>query len=320
MSRSTITRRVRSIGITALLFVVLTLLMPVAVPAAVLAGLVRRSHFVVLRLLLFGWIYLLGELLGVVGAAAVSVVARRGSRRFMDLNYRLQFWWAMFLFRWMRRLLNLSFVVHGDDEVEPGPILVFMRHASIIDNLVPLVFVSRPHDLRIRYVLKKELLSDPALDIVGNRLPNFFVDRESGDEAQLEGLRQLVADLGPGDGAIIYPEGTRFTRRKRAAVLAKLEGSEYYDRAAALQRVLPPRPNGPLALLDGAPAADVLFCAHRGLEGFATIGDILSGRLVGGTVDIMFRRVPREQIPTGRKERVDWLYDEWATVDADVAI
>ncbi len=320
MNRSTIIRRVRSVGIIALLFLVLTPLMPVAALLAVLAGLVRRSHFVVLRLLLFGWIYLLGELLGVIGAGAIGAVSRPGSARFIDLNYRLQFWWATFLFRWMRRLLSLTFAVHGDGEVEPGPILVFMRHASIIDNLVPLVFVSKPHDLRIRYVLKKELLSDPALDIVGNRLPNFFVDRESGDDAQLEGLRQLVADLGSGDGAIIYPEGTRFTRKKRAAVLAKLEGSEYYDRAVALQRVLPPRPNGPLALLDGAPEADVLFCVHRGLEGFATIGDILSGRLVGGTVDIMFRRVPREQIPSGREERIDWLYDEWATVDADVAI
>jgi len=319
MNREVLTRRIRSVGSIVIMLIVLTPLMPLLLVLAGLLGLLRRTNFVVVRLLVFGWVYLIGELLGVCGAGVILLIARPGSRRFLDLNYRLQSWWALFLFRWVSRLLRLSFEVQGDDEIEPGPILIFMRHASIIDNLLPLVFVSDPHNLRIRYVLKKELLSDPALDIVGNRLPNCFVDRESGDEAQLQALRDLVTGLQPHEGAIIYPEGTRFTRRKRLAILAKLEGSEFFARAAAMERVLPPRINGPLAMLEGAPGADVIICAHHGLEGFATVGDILSGRLVGSTIKVMFRRVARRDVPTDRQLCIDWLYAEWARVDADVA-
>ncbi|MDF1595284.1 MAG: 1-acyl-sn-glycerol-3-phosphate acyltransferase [Acidimicrobiia bacterium] len=319
MNREVLARRIRSVGSIGIMLVVLTPLMPLFLVLAGLLGLLRRTNFVVVRLLVFGWLYLVGELLGVCRAGAIMLIARPGSRRFLDLNYRLQTWWALFLFRWVSRLLRLSFEVQGDDELEPGPILIFMRHASIIDNLLPLVFVSEPHNLRIRYVLKKELLSDPALDIVGNRLPNFFIDRASSDEAQLQALRDLVTDLEPHEGAIIYPEGTRFTRRKRHAILAKLEGSEFFERASALERVLPPRINGPLAMLEGAPGADVIICAHHGLEGFATVGDILSGRLVGSTITVMFRRIARRDVPTDRQLRIDWLYAEWARVDADVA-
>ena len=40
-------------------------------------------------------------------------------------------------------------------------------------------YVSRRYHLRLRYVLKRELLWDPCLDIVGQRVPNIFVDRDA---------------------------------------------------------------------------------------------------------------------------------------------
>lgn len=314
-----IARRVKSVTTVVILLVVTTVFLPLLASLAALVGLVRRARFIELRLLLFGWIYLLGEFLGVAGAGLILLVSRPGSTRFVDLNYRLQFWWASFLFRWVCRLLDLAFTVEGDDEVEPGPILIFMRHTSIVDNLLPLMLVSKPHDMRIRYVLKYELLSDPALDIVGNRLPNMFVDRDGGGEAQLDQLRDLAQGLASNEGVIIYPEGTRFTPAKQKKVLDKLAGTEFHERALALRSVLPPRINGPLALLEGAPDADVIFCAHRGLEGFATVGDILSGKLVGEQISVTFRRVARSAIPEGRSQRTDWLYEEWAEVDRTVS-
>ena len=198
----------------------------------------------------------------------------------------------------------------------PGPIVVLMRHASVIDNLVPATFVAAPHGIRLRYVLKRELLSDPAIDIAGNRLPNVFIARGSDDAGrEIERVRELARGLGPGEGMLIYPEGTRFTEAKRARVLEKLAAADAPLHAAAqlLHHVLPPRLGGPLALLDAG--ADVVVCAHHGLDGFSHIANIWSGGLIGRTVSIRFRRFPHADIPSGREERVEWLLARWQEVD-----
>ena len=90
--------------------------------------------------------------------------------------------WAGSIFGAARILLGLKVTVEGDDEVEPGPMIVLVRHASILDNLLPSVFVARAHRIRLRYLLKRELLNDPGLDIGGKRIPNYFVRRGTGAE------------------------------------------------------------------------------------------------------------------------------------------
>ena len=51
------------------------------------------------------------------------------------------------------------------------------RHASLADSLVSAWVITSVAGMNPRYVLKRELLVDPCLDIVGNRLPNHFLDR-----------------------------------------------------------------------------------------------------------------------------------------------
>jgi hypothetical protein len=82
--------------------------------------------------------------------------------------------------------------------------------------------------------------------------------------------------------------------------------------------VLPPRLGGPLALLETS-GADVLFVAHVGLENTARLADLLSGALVGARVRVALWRVPRAEVPTEPGDRVEWLYDQWARLDAWVA-
>jgi 1-acyl-sn-glycerol-3-phosphate acyltransferase len=61
------------------------------------------------------------------------------------------------------------------------------------------------------------------LDIVGNRLANCFVRRNSGDsDREIAAVQRLMEDLGPNDGVLIYPEGTRFTEAKRRRILDHL--------------------------------------------------------------------------------------------------
>ena len=121
------------------------------------------------------------------------------------------------------------------------------RPASLADSLVSAWVVTSLAGLRPRYVLKRELLADPCLDIVGNRLPNYFLDRQAADSRlELDALTLLSAGMGLDDVAVIFPEGTRASPNKRERALSKLRERDpaRAERLAGLQHLLPPRPAG----------------------------------------------------------------------------
>jgi 1-acyl-sn-glycerol-3-phosphate acyltransferase len=150
-------------------------------------------------------------------------------------------------------------------------------------------------------------------------LPNYFVERGSDDAGrELTAICQLGEGLGPEEGVLIYPEGTRFTKTKQDRALVKLSAGdpEVHRRAKRLRHVLPPRPGGPLALLEATDPADVVVLTHHGLDGFAHLRDIWEGGMVDTTVRVAFWRIPRADLPTEPSERLPWLYDVWDRVDA----
>ena len=316
-------RRARSIGIVLGGLAATTVLLPLILLAAGVYDLFRfatgKRRFVAVRLVVIGWVYLASEAAGILALGLVWLLSGGGRLRasYLRATYGIQRWWTRTLFRTIRTMFQLRVEVEGSEDVTPGPIHVFMRHASIIDNLLPGVLIAAPHGLKLRYVLKRELLSDAALDIAGNRLPNYFVDRSAGGDAEVAAIGALGMGLGSDEGVLIYPEGTRFTVERRERALARLEGQpDLLGRARRLNNVLPPRPRGPLALLDAVPPADVVVVAHWGLDGFSHIANILDGGLVGSTIRVRFERFPIDDIPTDTADRVEWLYDRWEEVDA----
>ncbi len=324
MPRRTLSRRLRTIPTFAGGLLLLVALAPLLLPLIALADsirwLVRRRHWMGLRLYLFGVVYLAAELVGLIALGAVWLAAGFGRfrRRLLDWTFAIQQAWAGTLFAAVRMIFGLRFAVTGEEVVAPGPILLLARHASIVDNLLPSALVSKPHGIRLRYVLKRELLSDPCLDVAGNRLPNYFVDRDSHDTAaELDAIRELGGGIGPQEGVLIYPEGTRFTPAKQARALEKLRQGDplISKRAQRLRHLLPPRLGGSLALLDAASPADVVVLAHYGLDGFAQLRDIWAGGMVDTTVRVDFRRIPRSELPTEQADRITWLYDVWERVD-----
>ena len=121
---------------------------------------------------------------------------------------------------------------------------------------------------------------------------------------------------------LIYPEGTRFSAAKRARVLERLarEGDlKQLEYARSLHSVLPPRTGGALALLEAAPHADVVVCAHTGFEGAATLAQIWRGELLHQTIRVRFERIPRASIPTSRDAQAAWLRERWQEIDAWLA-
>jgi 1-acyl-sn-glycerol-3-phosphate acyltransferase len=295
--------------------------LPVALPVLALLDLARRERFARVRTLLVAVHYLLCELGGLAASGLLWVAMRvcgTARARSEGWHHALQAAWAGALFAGIRRLFALRLALEGDAP-GPGPLLVFMRHASLADTLLPALLLSRRHGLRLRYVMKRELLFDPCLDVVGNRLPNVFVRRESAQsEREIAAVEALARGLGPGEGVLIYPEGTRFSRSRRARRLERIAASgnaARLERARRLRHVLPPRTGGPLALLDAAPGADVLVVAHVGLEGVTHFRDAWRGDLIGRSIRVIFWRVPRALVPDDRAKRVEWLFDLWERVD-----
>jgi 1-acyl-sn-glycerol-3-phosphate acyltransferase len=299
---------------------------------AVVVGVIdalRRVRFAGLRTLAFFTLYFWCELLGIAAAFVIWLATglRRSSRsRFLELNFRLQCWWARTLRTGAFRLFSMKQEVTGAEHASGGPMILFVRHCSVADTMLPVMLVTDPHRIVLRWVMKAELLWDPCLDIVGQRLRNCFVTRtpEQGAE-DARAVGQLMDNLGDSDGVALYPEGTRFTAAKRARVIAKRHASGdtlSLMRACALEQVLPPRLGGALALLAKNVAnntgSDAVFCAHTGLEGAATFWDLWAGRLIGCTVRVALWRIPFAEIPTQAADQASWLYDNWQRVDAFV--
>jgi 1-acyl-sn-glycerol-3-phosphate acyltransferase len=192
------------------------------------------------------------------------------------------------------------------------------RHTSIADTIIPMVFYAEPFQVRLRYVLKRELLIDPCLDIVGNRLPNLFVDRSGQDsERARQGVAALVANLAPDEGVLIYPEGTRFSRARHQALM-----SRYADAPAMLAQLarwpdlLPPRLGGTMALLAANPGRDLVFCAHTGFEGSSHFSTLVNGAWRGARVRIHFWRVPFADVPSDRDSQVAFIQAQWDRMQA----
>jgi 1-acyl-sn-glycerol-3-phosphate acyltransferase len=311
-------RRAVTISIYALGWLLLTALGPLWLVGAAVVGAVRQRSFILLRLLVFAWFYFGLELIALIRVAGVFLVHRDLEERHGAL-YELQAWWATMNLRTAQGLLELRVEIEGAAEAASGPSIMMIRHASILDTLLPCTFVQRPYGLRVRYILKQELLFDPCIDIVGNALPNYFVDRTGDRPAELDGIRSLVGNLGD-DGVLIFPEGTRFSAKKLGKAVARLEaeGSPVAGAARSFTGVLPPKHGGVLTLLDALPGVDCVFFAHTGLETFVKIASLLTGAVVGSTVRIKLWRIPASQIPSRDEDRLVWLYDQWTKVDAFV--
>jgi 1-acyl-sn-glycerol-3-phosphate acyltransferase len=312
-------RRLMTISLYVTTWVLLTLLAPVWLVAGLVIGAIRRRSFVTLRLLIFAWFFFGIAMVALVRLTVVFTFLRGRPEQLQARLFQLQQWWANAILRAASRLLELDIEIEDADAALPGPAILLMRHASILDTLLPSVYVQGPTQWRVRYILKQELLFDPCLDIVGNALPNYFVDRTGDRQREFEGIRELVKNLDD-DGVLIYPEGTRFSAEKlvRARKRVRELAPELAEAADALTHVLPPRPGGVLTLLDALPDVDCAILAHQGLEGLQKVKDVFSGSVIGSRVRGKVWRVRRSEIPATDEERMHWLYEQWSLVDAFV--
>lgn len=282
----------------------------------------RSRRLATSRALLFLALFLVSDLMGFFGGlwALRLLLTERGRQRWLAENHALAWAWADRMFRGTLRVFSMRKEVEGEEVLAAGgPFLFFVRHASGGDVVVPITFAGQHHGLGLRIVIKRELLYDPGIDLVCSRLPCVFVKRGAQDPAgEVEEVCKLATDIGRDECLAIFPEGTRFGGHKREKLLERLaeKGDTLtLERARALRRTLPPRPGGPVALIERNPNLDVVFCAHVGYEGAADWGEVWRGALAHRDLKIRFWRVPAAEIPREHAEAERWLFEQWLAMD-----
>jgi 1-acyl-sn-glycerol-3-phosphate acyltransferase len=294
--------------------------LPLSLAVVLLGDVVRRKHLVCLRL----WAFVGGYLMINIGGQLALLGAWLGSagglipKRLVRWTYAIQQMWAGLLFRCATRIWSLHWQVSGQEHVPATPAIFLVRHTSLIDTLIPTKMITEEFGIPLHFVLKKELLFEPCLDIAGHWLPNHFVDREPDDSrGEIAAIELLAKGLGSKAGLLIYPEGTRFSESKRQRVIQRLvtKHPELAQRARLLQHTLLPRVSGTLALMRGAPLADIVMVGHEGLSGFSTLADMWSGELIGREILVQFWRYPASELPSDEHDRAVWLYERWAQLD-----
>lgn len=317
-------RRSISFPLYFLFFILVTALFPLLMIVCGFIDLIRKTNWAIIRSAMFLWLYLAAENVAIFTAFIVWVFSGYwlglGKKRFIDWTYKLQDAWGGWLFHGACRIFRITLDIDEPEGLNKGPMILFIRHASLPDTSLPgAIFVLR-YGVRLRHIIKRELIWDPTLDIGVTRLRHLFVRRGEQNNAQeLENVKQLTRDLGPSDGVMIFPEGTRFSTSKRERIIEKLkERNDTYllEKTQNLKHVLPPRLGGSLAILEAnMKKAYAVFCTHVGFEKATKALNFLNGSLINQKIKIKMWKIPFEEIPKTREERIEWLFENWMKVD-----
>ncbi len=297
---------------------------PVVLPVLAIVDLLRRRPLLLARFYLCIGTIIFGQLWGAWLLFSIWLASGCGLawRRCNRWSLTAEAYWADWNARVMAAIYGITYDIEGTEVLRDGPSILLMRHASTNDTILPIGLASHGHDVRLRIVLKAELLWAPIVDAIGHRIPFAFIRRGSGDASkELEVVRAATPALHQREAIMIFPEGTRFSPERRAQIIAKLRGKDpaAAAEAEALTHVLPFRTGGALALMEGAPDAALVFCAHTGYEASARLDDFVAGGLYRATVKVKMWRVAAADVPTDPDARVAFLHAEWRKVNAWVA-
>ena len=214
----------------------------------------------------------------------------------------------------------LRFEVEGLELAGPGPVVIMMRHASIIDNVAARRCSSHAHGIGLRFVIKRELQMIPTIDIGGRWVPTHLRPPRLGRQRRRGRGAAQPARTGsaPDEGILIYPEGTRSTTAKLAraqeiiaerqpeiAPLANRLAATSCRRASAARSRCSTRRRTSTSSSAATPASTA--SQH--------ISDIWAGGLVGTTISLRFWRYAAAEIPADDEARAAWLYERWQELD-----
>ncbi len=259
--------------------------------------------------------YLIFECIGVL-RLTWTWLRYRGTAQWIRQDQLVQIWWSDALFRMAAKIFRLRVEVTGTDAVQGPSAIVFVRHCSLGDTVLPFPYFAVPRNYEgLRYILKRELMISPSLDIGAHRLSSLFVDRSGRDtKSELEQIRMTTATASDDESVLIYPEGTRQSVGKRRYLR-----KNYPELIPQLDRwpdLLPPRLGGMLAMLKANPGKDIVLVAHTGFEGSANLAELLSGSWRDMLIRIHTWRIPYADIPDDHES---FIFEQWDLMQHHIA-
>jgi len=313
-------RRPISITVLSAAFFVVLVLTPVILPFLAVADLVTRTPMRRSRVWLLCLSVLFNEGLGCWLAIAMTAfhLGRLDGARAQERFHRLMIWWGGRHLTFLRRFAGVRWVVENPEEVVRANAIVLSRHASHPDAVLPVLLFGNVGGHHLRYTLKDDLQWAPAMDIVGNRLPHVFVDRSPAPDSPLtDRIRELARGVDDDTVTVIFPEGTFYTpeRLDRAATRIAETRPDLESAVRSLRYLLPPRPAGTHALMEGSPSADLVLVAHEGMEEFGDLGAIRANIPLADPVRVRLWRIARADVPEDEDDFVTWLMDRWIDMD-----
>ncbi len=120
--------------------------------------------------------------------------------------------WAQGVEWILERVVGLTVVVRGRENISPGALVVAAKHQSAWDTIMFFQFLADPV-----YVIKRELLHVPLYGWFARKLRMIAVDRKGGGRALKRMVEDARAALAGGRQVVIFPEGTRTAPGRRLA-------------------------------------------------------------------------------------------------------
>jgi hypothetical protein len=275
------------------------------------------------RILSFLVMWFALEAVGIISMFVLWVASGFGLRikrpPWQEIHYSFMRWWLNTLDGVSKRLFGIK--IHIQDQPEPrdGPILVFCRHAGIGNSLMLIGTILVGFQRKPRIVMLAKLQWEPAFDIMLNRVPNRFIRHDpKRREVYINAIGELAASLDEKGAFVLFPEGKDFTPKVRMRALDYLRKKghdEAAERAERMTHMLPPRHNGVMAAIRGAPGADIVFVAHSVLEDIGTAKDLWTRIPMRYPIHAKYWRIPPSEVPQGKDELIDWLYGWWEQID-----
>jgi hypothetical protein len=160
---------------------------------------------------------------------------------------------------------------------------------------------------------------EPLYDVMLNRVPNRFIRHDPANRQHyVDTITDLASGLGNRDAFVLFPEGKDFTPRVRTRAIDYLRTKGHAsaaDRAERMTYVLPPRHNGVLAAMNGAPDAEVVLVAHSVLEDVGTFRELWNRVPFDRPVAARYWRMDPSEVPHAEEELIAWLYGWWEQID-----
>jgi 1-acyl-sn-glycerol-3-phosphate acyltransferase len=328
-----VVRRIVLAPLAVVLAIGLLVLFPLLAVTLSVMGLARHKRLRAFRVLCFAVIWLLAETAALFMCLGLWIASGFGGRlhsqRFQRWHYAVMRWFLDVLYRSAEQIFGLRVTVTEPelDDAEAAarltrPVIVLSRHAGPGDSFLLVHHLLSVYNRHPRVVMKAAIQLDPGIDVVGNRLPNVFVQhRLAGEGLFSEQIARLAADLDDTGALVIFPEGGNWTPGRWRRGITRLERAGRPDlaaRARDMPNLLPPRAGGTLTALAACPSADVIFVAHAGLDKLVSVRDVWRNLAVGQAIEARWWRVPVSEVPreASHETQVQWLYDWWEQIDA----